>query len=373
MSTLNLLSDTAIDELAATVAEGATIAGMGESTRFGHATFDLRDRILRRLVHDHGFRALAVQDSAGVGADLDAYVLGEGTAEGALRNAWRPWKTAEMVATLEWIRAYNTGHADDPVRILGVKPVQAQPADYDAVLEAVGDAVPALAAHLEPIRTAHQVDEHVQRARGIHPGRPFAEDARDALALVASVPDVDADALARMRLIVDFHERSVAGRGSFSSDAEVWAETVIEYQRRHGVRLAYWDGIGHTAATPVGVGLAPGDGADPTIGSVLRGRYGSGYVSLGIGFHHGDLGLAVVPEPSPDWVDAKLGEVDAPAHWLDLRADAARWAGPAKLRVISGVYTPERDADEHLAVASLVDAFDVLVQVREESAVAWLA
>jgi len=373
MSTLNLSSDTAIDELAATIAEGATVLGMGESTRFGHETFDLRDRLLRRLVHDHAFRALAVQDSAGVGADLDAYVLGEGTAESALRNAWRPWRTAEMVATLEWIRAYNAEHADDPVRILGVKPVQAQPADYDAVLEAVGEAAPDLAAHLDPIRTAHQVDEHVQRARGIHPGRPFAEHARDALALVASVPGLAPDVLARMHLIVEFHERSVAGRGSYASDAEVWAGTVVAYQRSHGVRVAYWDGIGHTSATPVGVGLAPGDGAEPTVGSVLRGRYGTGYVSLGIGFHHGDLGVAVVPDPSPDWVDAKLGATGAPANWLDLRDEPGAWEGPARLRVISGVYDPARDADEHLAVASLVDAFDVLVQVREESAVTWLA
>ncbi|MGW1739706.1 hypothetical protein ACWCPQ_12945 [Nocardia sp. NPDC001965] len=29
---------------------------------------------------------------------------------------------------------------------------------------------------------------HVQRHQGIHPGRPFAEDARDALTLVDSLP-----------------------------------------------------------------------------------------------------------------------------------------------------------------------------------------
>ncbi|GAA3080792.1 hypothetical protein GCM10020000_78320 [Streptomyces olivoverticillatus] len=61
--------------------------------------------------------------------------------------------------------------------------------------------------------------------------------------------------------------------------------------------------------------------------------------------------------------------MDLPAHWLDLRNDAARrrWDGPAKARVISGVYDPSRDAAEHMAVASLADAFDVLVHIRQVS------
>ncbi|MEU7831465.1 MULTISPECIES: hypothetical protein [unclassified Nonomuraea] len=38
-----------------------------------------------------------------------------------------------------------------------------------------------------------------------------------------------------------------------------------------------------------------------------------------------------------------------------------------KARVISGAYHPSRDATEHLAVASLPDAFDVLVHLRQVS------
>lgn len=77
--------------------------------------------------------------------------------------------------------------------------------------------------HLAPIRTAHHTAEHVQRARGIHPGRPFADHARDALALIRSLPDADHDdgILTRMRLIVDFHERSIAGQGLSTDDVAV--------------------------------------------------------------------------------------------------------------------------------------------------------
>ncbi|MFF2807867.1 erythromycin esterase family protein [Streptomyces sp. NPDC058000] len=378
---LGLLSDATLDELAEKLAVATTIVGIGESTRFSRETFGLRDRLFRRLVQHHGFRALAVQDSAGVAAGLDRYVrAGEASAESALDGAWRPWRTAEMVAALEWIRAFNQEHPNDPVRIFGVKPVQAQPEDYDAVLDHVRASAPErlgeATSHLDLIRTAHQTEEHVQRARGMHPGRPFADHARDALALIRSLPDADRDngVLARMRLIVDFHENSVAGRGNYAGDAAVWADAISDYQSRTGLRVVYWDGIAHTSAAAVTSGLAPQHGPQPSIGSLLRKRYGTQYVSVAIGFHHGDLRVVTVPEPAGDLIDAKLGEVDLPAHWLDLRRAAVRrrWDGPAKARVISGVYDPSRDAAEHIAVASLADAFDVLIHIRRVSPVRWL-
>ncbi|WP_328391646.1 erythromycin esterase family protein [Streptomyces sp. NBC_00400] len=142
-------------------------------------------------------------------------------------RAWRPWRTVEMAAAWEWIRAFNREHPNDPIRIFGVIPVQAQPEDYDAVLDHVRGSAPErlaeVASHLAPIRTAHHTAEHVQRARGIHPGRPFADHARDALALIRSLPDADHDdgILTRMRLIVDFHERSIAGQGLSTDDVAV--------------------------------------------------------------------------------------------------------------------------------------------------------
>ncbi|MEU7859624.1 erythromycin esterase family protein [Nonomuraea sp. NPDC049141] len=375
------LPDAALDELAEKIAVEAEIVGLGESTRFSRETFTVRDRLFRRLAQQYGFRALALQDNAAVATRLDRYVtFGEGTAESALGDAWRPWRTVEMVATLHWIRAFNQDHLDDPLRIFGVKPAQAQPTDYDTILEHVHRLAPErlvdLASHLNPIRTAHQTDEHVQRVRGLHPGRPFADHARDALTLIRSLPDIDAHGaiMERMRLIVDFHERSVAGRGSYAGDAEVWADTISDYQRRTGQRVAFWDGIAHTSAAPATLGLAPERGPQPSVGSLLRERHGRQYVSVAIGFHHGDLGVAVVPEPARDLIDAKLGEVKLPARWLDLRPDDTRrrWDGPAKVRVISGVYDPSRDAAEHMAVASLADAFDVLIHIRQASPVRWL-
>jgi erythromycin esterase len=372
-ATTALPSDATLDELAAAIADGATVAGLGESTRFARETFIVRDQLFRRLARQHRFRALVLQDHAAVAAMLDRYVTtGEGTARSALDNAFRPWRTAEMTAALEWIRQFNQDSPHDPIRIFAVKPAQPQPADYDAILGYVRRSAPErlaeLASHLGPIRTAHQTDEHVQRARGIHPGRPFAEHARAALAIAETISGPGGAAVVeQLRLIVRFHENSVAGKGSHAGEAHAWAGTISAYQRRTRARVAYWDGIAHTAASPAVLGLEPERGPRPTTGSVLRRHYGQRYVSVSIGFHHGDLGVAVAPDPAPDLIDAKLARSGQPSRWLDLRPDDMRrlWGGPAKARVISGIYDPSRDRAEYMAVASLTDAFDVLVHLRE--------
>ncbi|AYF74064.1 erythromycin esterase family protein [Nocardia yunnanensis] len=354
----------------------ATVVGIGESTRFAHETFALRDNLFRDLVEHYGFRTLAIQDSANVGESLDSFVrTGKGTAASALDNAWRPWRTAEMVATLTWIREFNEAHPGDQVQIIGIKPVQAMGEDYEAVLNAVRaqapDRLAELAAHLDPIRTAHTIDEHVQRARGIHPGRPFLEHARDASAIVAAIPGLDESVRARMALIEDFHAHSVAGRGSFAGEGELWATSIIAHQQRTGSRIVYWDGIAHVSAEGPSLGKAADQGAMASVGSVLRQHFGREYASVAIGFHHGNVGVAEIPAPAPDFLDADLGERGLPTLWLDMRTDPI--AAPVKMRTISGVYNPVRDADEHLRIRNLAEAFDLVAHIREVTPVSWLS
>lgn len=268
-----------------------------------------------------------------------------------------------------------------------MEPPTAEDADYDELLAYARRWSPRrlaeLEAHLTPIRSAHRIDEHVQRHQGIHPGRPFAEDARDALALIESLPapaDTDAaaartEALGHARLIVEFHENSVAGRGGFANPVAP-AQPLIDHHHRTGARIVYWDGISHTSGSdPRLVGTAT-DRFNAE-GGQLRAHFGAAYQSVAIGFHHGDLGVAVAPDPGPELIDAALGTVDLPAYFVDLRADApaaaTRWrTAPARARVISGVYDPARDEDAYIAVESLAAAFDVLIHIRETTPVRWL-
>ncbi|MFC9435577.1 erythromycin esterase family protein [Nocardia sp. NPDC057030] len=367
--------DPLIDRLAT-----ATVVGLGESTRFSRQIYGVQERVFRALVERHGFRGLAIQDSAGSGERWDRYVrTGAGDPESVLAGSWRPWRTAETIAALEWIRAFNQTHPDDQVEVFGVQPPSAEPADYDLVLDHVRriapDRLAAMETHLTPIRTAHQLDEHVQRHQGIHPGRPFAEDARDAFTLLESLPTTTEYAQVRthMQRILDFHENSVAGQGGFARDERLSGLRVIDRQRETGAKIVYWDGIAHTTNLRSGMGTAEFRG----VGAYLHEEYGAGYVSVALGFHHGDLGRTTAPDPLPDLLDALLGSVDLPAYYVDLRAEAPEavrvWrSGPAKARVISGIYDPAEDAEANIAVASLTGAFDVLVHIRETSPVHWL-
>ncbi|MFI1915746.1 erythromycin esterase family protein [Nocardia sp. NPDC020380] len=466
----------ALRELAASLAP-ATVVGLGESTRFSHEIAAIQDQLFRELVSEHGFRVLALQDSADVAARLDAYVRAAehapATAEEALATAWRPNRTAQTAAVLDWIRDFNRRNETDRIRVIAVKPFQATTADYDAVLDAMraathdpaafeaspadlgtrvtevtgrdlvpgpatgpsepesrdtpagsgaatglrapaGSGVPTglgdppegaeaagpaategqdtssgwpaiaassaadrmtrIAALFEVIRTAHVTDEHVQRARGMYSGAPFAELARGAAALLDGLP-ISGDIRERMALIVRYHETSVAGRGSFAGEAEVWAGAIIEDHARHGQRIVYWDGIAHVSAAPFTLGMSGDQVAQPTIGSVLRERFGAGYASVAIGFDHGDLGVVVVPPAAGDFLDHELSLADALVHWVDLRPEPVRAAlrVPAKMRVIAGVYDPARDESAYMTVDSLSDSFDALVHVRSVSAVDWLA
>ncbi|WP_433660420.1 erythromycin esterase family protein [Nocardia sp. CA-128927] len=358
----------------------ATVVGLGESTRFSRQIYGVQERLFRALVERHGFRGLAIQDSARSGERWDQYVrTGVGDPESVLAGSWRPWRTTETVAALEWIRAFNLAHPDDQVRVFGVQPPSAEPADYDVVLDYVRRVAPdrlaAIEAHLTPIRSAHRMDEHVQRHQGIHPGRLFAEDARDAVALFETLPPTTeyADVHRHLRLILDFHENSVAGQGGFGRDERPSGQRVIDWQRDTGTKIVYWDGIAHTTNVRLGMGTAQFRG----VGAYLHDVFGTGYASVALGFHHGNLGMTTAPEPRPDLVDAILGSVDLPAYYVDLRDEAPEavreWRrGPAKARVISGIYDPAKDADANITVASLADAFDVLVHIRETSPVHWL-
>ncbi|WP_227997553.1 erythromycin esterase family protein [Nocardia australiensis] len=361
----------------------AKIVGFGESTRFSRQAFGLRQRAFRALVEQHGFRALAIQDSARSGERWDDYVrTGAGDPETVLADAWRPWRSAETVAVLEWIRAFNQAHPGDEVRVFGVRPPHAEPADYDAVSDYVRHAAPqllaALESHYAPIRTAHRIDEHVQRHQGIHPGRRFVEHAEDAVALLEGVPESTArtTALTHARSILAFHRDSVAGQGSFARDERTAADRIIKWHRDTGAKIAYWDGIAHTAGLALGVG-GSNAGAFRGPGSYLRALFGDDYVSVAIGFHHGDLGMAIAPDPAPGLIDATLGTVDLPAFYVDLHVDGPDsvddWRrGAAEARTISGIYDPSKDADAKIAVTSLLDAFDVLVHIRETTPLHWL-
>ncbi|MBF6172297.1 erythromycin esterase family protein [Nocardia blacklockiae] len=361
-------------DLLAAAVDDAVVVGLGTATRAAHEISVLAHEVLRVLVERKGFRALALLDDATVVAALDEYVQGgDGDPAALLADAWVPWRTAETRAVLDWAREFNRAHPDDPLRLFGLTPEAARPAHYAQVSDFVARTAPGrlaeLHAHYDPIITAHRRGEHIQRADGTHPGRPFAEHARDALALVDSLR-APAAVLDAARLIVQYHESSTAAGGrDFAAEAVAAAERIAARHDATGQRIVYWEGLSNTVVAER-LTVAALAQEFPTTGYLLRERFGRGYLSVALTFHEGRLRTHLaVPAPARDFADAVLDIPDYDGYLLDLRspttASVHRWLhNPARLRLIVGTYRPERDADHHITGGALADWFDLLLRVR---------
>lgn len=353
----------------------AVVTGFGESTRAGHEIMTLGLDVLRHLVTAKGYRALALSDDRSVIAELDEYVrTGTGDVKAILANAFIAVRIDEMVDIVEWIRSHNRDHAEDPVRLFGLEPAAVRINHYDEVIEAVKLAAPALtdavASRYEVIRTAHSFPEHVQTARGVHPGTPFAELGRAAYDLVAALDGFPAADLARR--IAEHHEHTVAAGFDFDAQFRGAARGIIDWHASTGHKVLFWEGLAHVAnATTMGFkhfGDQPGFAN--TTGSLLREHFGDGYRTLAVGFDHGTIHEGVeVPAPPADFADTVLGSAEPDRYLVDLRADrpeaVTRWlSGQHKLRIIAGIYKPDEDAD-HYVSGPLGEWFDAVIRVRE--------
>ncbi|MFR9768096.1 erythromycin esterase family protein [Nocardia sp. SC052] len=358
-------------------ADGTVVVGVGATTRAGHELSVTAHRILRLFVETLGFRALALLDDESVVAAMDEYArTGAGDVRAILGDAWVPWRTAETIAVLEWAREFNRAHPHDPVRLFGLAPEAAKPAHYERVTRFVEKVAPQrkadLGSHYDPIVTAHRLGEHIQRANGAHPGRPFADHAQDALTLVESLPGAAGapEVLDAARLIVRYHESSTAsGRRDFAAESVDAARRIVDWHDRTGHRIVYWEGVSNTAVARE-LTVAAMSQRFPNTGSLLRDRFGTGYLSVALTFHHGNVRADLaVPAPAEGFADTVLDQPELGSYLLDLRTAPAgavrQWLHrPAKLRLIIGTYRPDRDVDHHIAGAGLGDWFDVVLHIR---------
>ncbi len=110
------------DDLAsiARIVGDARIVGLGESTHGTREFFQLKHRIVEFLVRTQGFDVFAVEANQLAVERINAYVLGgPGTAREVMRAMFRVWNTEEMLALVDWMRAYNAAHPERPVHFIG--------------------------------------------------------------------------------------------------------------------------------------------------------------------------------------------------------------------------------------------------------------
>ncbi|MFG1845720.1 erythromycin esterase family protein [Micromonospora carbonacea] len=353
----------------ASLVDGATIVGLGTSTRAAHELFGLVEHATRALIR-RGYRVVAVLDNQRVGELYDEFVRGADIdLDAVLGQAWGPWRTTEMRAALGWLRRHNQRRTD-PVRIVAVGGSRVLPADYDRAVGLLARLDASTATRVEGlfdvIRTAHDSGEHVQRAHGTHPGTPFVDLARTARDLVLGLdggPDRD-EVLLVLDAIVEHHADAIGVGHDMVREERSAADRLLAHQRRTGERIVLWEGSAHVAAHR-GVML----------GAHLRAALADGYAAVHLTFGRGRIPGMDLPDPSPNSLERALlaGGADG-VRIVDLRSPAAAEAAalldrPARTRVVSGVYDPGQDERHYLDLPSPRESFDVVAVVPTVSAV----
>jgi erythromycin esterase len=106
--------------LVADIVGAARVVGLGESTHGTREFFQVKHRLLEYLVRELGFSVFAIEANQLAVERVNAFVQGgSGTARDAMRVMFRVWNTEEMLALVEWMRAYNAAHPTRRVRFIG--------------------------------------------------------------------------------------------------------------------------------------------------------------------------------------------------------------------------------------------------------------
>jgi erythromycin esterase len=111
----------------------ARIIGLGEGTHGTHEFFEMKHRILQYLVQKKGFTIFSIEASMPYAYRLNDYVLnGQGDPRKLVSDFmdFFPWDTKEMLAMVEWMRAYNKT-AEKKVKFTGFD-MQSEPNTYKA-------------------------------------------------------------------------------------------------------------------------------------------------------------------------------------------------------------------------------------------------
>jgi erythromycin esterase len=399
----------------------AAVVGLGEATHGTREFFQLKHRLLRELVVEHGVRAFAMEANLPEAMALDEYVArGDGDPSDALAAVYFwTWQTEAVLAMLEWLRAFNEGRPlADRVRVYGFDAQYTRGAverlreHFDTVdpafLAAVDDDLDVLDDEAEPPTepSTETIEERMEVADRVLPRlREHLAANRD-----ASVAATSAESHERVTRYVDVIEQAVdyaaaldafddggddadddAGDEDFDDDAMAhlmrmrdgaMAENVA-WLREHAAAetLVLWAHDAHL--NRVEQAGPDGNVAAPSLGAHLAQRHGDDYYALGFSFATGafqamsegaDGEYALreqrVDGPAPGTFDAAMDALDEPLAVLDVRAAStdertAQWlAEPREAFRTGGTYDTD-DPTDQLVEYAYADAFDGVCFVAE--------
>ncbi len=366
--------ETDLEPLRAIVGD-ARIVALGEATHGTHEFFQMKDRMLRFLVTQMGFRIFAMEASWPEANRINDYVrTGQGDPAQLLRGLYFwTWDTQEVLDLIEWMRAYNEQVSEDQkISFAGFDMQfdqlarqnvteylqQVDPQDADVVLSNysyncgptnIDTCLPHLQAVFDWI-TQHQVTYTASTS-----AQAFA------------------NALHSARIVVQYGDFSGHNNDFFLRD-QYMAENVewLLDQAGPNAKIVLWAHNGHVGTLAQDKLLS--------MGEHLRQRYGSQMVVFGLLFYQGSfhaygastLEVFQVDAPPADTVETFLHSAGLPLFFLDLRSvrsdsPAADWLlASHPFRMIGAAYDPY-DMKLSFATAALAKVFDVVIYFQDSS------
>ncbi len=343
----------------------ARIVGLGEATHGTREFFQMKHRVVRYLVERMGFTVFAIEANLPECRAINDYVVsGKGDPQEALNGIhfWI-WNTEEVLAMLEWMRAWNADpHHKRKVQFVGVD-MQYTEAAAASVVAYVQRVAPAEAAQ---VATALQAEQASMRRAALPTlAARFTQMAkRWSKATGRAAYD---EARQDLRVLEQEAAKASAGGIGGAERDRAMADNVdwlLAHQAK-GARMALWAHNGHIANDEV---------VFPVMGAHLRQRYGKGYVALGFAFGSGSFQASdwtkgrtsnviehtLGPAAAHD-VSAPFTQVGHPILIADLRSApagvVADWvAAPHAMRDTGYAFTSEAAMTHPAILSQLFDA-----------------
>jgi erythromycin esterase len=256
----------------------AKVVGLGDGTHGTHEFFTVKLRIIDFLVREMDFDTIVLEAPVPQFADLNAYVLGADVDPRAvLQEVAGPtlgyvfWECEEILAVLDWMRAYNQTRGDrPPVQIFGSDNF-AQVYAYRDVIDYLDTVDAALAAMARTEYACIGTSHFTTRCR------PQATRVRDALLvaeadLIARSSHYDYSiALYNAMTVVNWQNGSILGRDKAMADNVTWLRDRMSTTKR----AVFWGHNGHMSRREMDLSITV-----PT-GQHLAEEYGDDYFAIG--------------------------------------------------------------------------------------------
>jgi erythromycin esterase-like protein len=384
---------------------------LGEASHGTHEFYAERAAITRRLIEERGFDAVAIEGDWPDTYRLNRFVRGgsdDRAASAGLAGYQRfptwMWRNTDVVAFVDWLRAFNLGREDDRrVGIYGLD-LYSLRGSMAAVMDYLTRIDPAAAARArERYSCFDDFDGDTQRY-GLLAGLDVSVSCRQqVLAMLVDLRrhaarrahdpyDVEAafDAVQNARLVnnAEAYYRSTVFRSAESSwnlrDRHM-AETLAEIERHigrdgHAPKIVVWahnSHLGDARATEMGQRRG-----ELNLGQLVRQRHGAESVLVGFTTHAGHVMAAddwngaharktVLPSRA-DSYERLFHATGLPRFMLPLRADSpARrlLMAPRRQRAIGVIYRPDSELHSHYFHATLPAQFDAVIHIDHSSAV----